>query len=409
MTLPIATPHSIRDELTQMVVRDLLGPAGGEDEELDQREDHVYQRYLIGMLAPKASELAAEQMDELATEEDEETEDGATESGVPAGNTYFPSSMGLSFVADLNATQLVVECEWGRYLRIKSPTQVTKVGNPASVWKREAVKPPPIPLPLKEGLLGNIIPHPAHPLVALQGRIRKAAYGWVVTIFLVNQQEERKGNREPKDEVWLFQPKLRVRGVDHEPIFCQRKEMKADLTKMESLTREEMETMAMLYRHHREFAVGHGISVRATLPEPLAERATIVETEWAPVAEVPQQTPRSQADDDNLTGLTLDMKALAEMPKPELIASVRRIEIAYGIWIQGEKPRSPIPRKCFRTIRWQPSAPWTHAPERNSASRPGLILLNKIQSPKKHSALPIGPCGSSASTASWPARSARRN
>ena len=46
-----------------MVVRDLLGPAGGDDEELDQREDHVYQRYLIGMLAPKASEVSAEQMD----------------------------------------------------------------------------------------------------------------------------------------------------------------------------------------------------------------------------------------------------------------------------------------------------------------------------------------------------------
>src|SRR6478736_10335985 len=104
-----------------MVIRYLLGPAGGPKEELDQREDHVFQRYLVGMLAPKASELPGQQMDELAIEEDEETEDGATESGVPAGNTYFPSSMGLSFVADLNAKELVVECEWGRYLRIKSP------------------------------------------------------------------------------------------------------------------------------------------------------------------------------------------------------------------------------------------------------------------------------------------------
>ena len=31
------TPSAIRDELTEMVVRDLLGPAGGPDEELDQR------------------------------------------------------------------------------------------------------------------------------------------------------------------------------------------------------------------------------------------------------------------------------------------------------------------------------------------------------------------------------------
>ena len=30
MTLSAASPHTIRDELTAMVVRDLLGPAGGD-------------------------------------------------------------------------------------------------------------------------------------------------------------------------------------------------------------------------------------------------------------------------------------------------------------------------------------------------------------------------------------------
>ena len=97
----------------------------------------------------------------------------------------------------------------------------------------------------------------------------------------MNQQEERKRPHEPKDEVWVFQPKLRIRGVRNEPIFVQRKEAKADLSKVDPLTREEAETMAMLYRHHREFAVGHGVSIHGTLPEPLAGRATAVETEWA--------------------------------------------------------------------------------------------------------------------------------
>jgi hypothetical protein len=337
------TPHTIRDELTRMVVRDLLGPAGGEDEELDQREDHVFQRYLVGMLAPKASELPGQQMDELATEEDEETEDGATESGVPAGSTYFPSSMGLSFVADGDAKEIVVECKWGRYLRIKSPTQVNKTGNPASVWKREPVKPASIPLSLVEGSIGTIVPDKAHPQVVLQGRMRHTSHGWVVTIFLVNQQEERKRQHEPKDEVWVFQPKLRIHGLKNEPIFVQRKEAKADLSKMDPLTREELETMAMLYRHHREFAVGHGVSIHASLPEPLAERATAVETEWTPISEVPQQTPRSESDDSNLQGLTLDMKILSEMPKTELIGSLRRVEIAYGIWIEGEKAKITNP------------------------------------------------------------------
>jgi hypothetical protein len=343
MTLPVITPHIIRDELTRMIVRDLLGPAGGEDEELDQCEDHVYQRYLVGMLAPKASEVLGQQLDELATEEDEETEDGATESGVPAGSTYFPSSMGMSFTADDDAKEIVVECDWGKYHRIKSETQVNKAGNPSSIWKREAIKPKPLILKLAQGSFGPTAPHPDHPLVVIQGRMRHTSHGWVVTTFLVNQQEERKRQNEPKDEVWVFQPKLRVRGVDNQPIFCQRYEAKADLSKMDPLTREEMETMAMLYRHHREFAVGHGVSIHATLPQPLAERATAVETEWAPISEVPQQTPRSEADDPNLQGMLLDMKSLVELPKEDLIAGLRRIEIAYGIWIQAEKAKIANP------------------------------------------------------------------
>jgi hypothetical protein len=343
MTLPITKPHAIRDELTRMIVRDLLGPAGGEDEELDQREDHVYQRYLIGMLAPKSSEVLGQEMDELATEEDEETEDGATESGVPAGSTYFPSSMGMSFTADDDAKEIVVECDWGKYHRLKSETQVNKTGNPASVWKREAIKPKPLTLKLIQGSFGPTAPHPDHPLVVIQGRMRHASHGWVVTIFLVNQQEERKRQNEPKDEVWVFQPKLRVRSLENQPIFCQRYEAKTDLSKMDPLTREEMETMAMLYRHHQEFAVGHGVSIRATLPQPLADRATAVETEWAPISEVPQQTPRSEADDANLQGMLLDMESLAELPKGDLIAGLRRIEIAYGIWIQAEKAKIANP------------------------------------------------------------------
>jgi hypothetical protein len=115
---------TIRNTLTKMVADDLLGPAGGIAEELDQHEDHVYQRYLIGMLAPKALELAGEEMDELATDESEDGEEGTAESGVPSGSAYFPSSMGLSFVVDGGVNEIVIESEWGRYVRIKSESQV---------------------------------------------------------------------------------------------------------------------------------------------------------------------------------------------------------------------------------------------------------------------------------------------
>jgi hypothetical protein len=334
--LSTKTPSDLRGELTDMVVRDLLGPAGSPDEELSQHEDHAYQRYLVGMLAPKGSEIAGGELDELATGDGDEGEEGAPESGVPAGGAYFPSSMGLSFVVAAEAQQIVVEAEWGQYLRVKSDNQMKADGNPANVWKRNPVTAPPLVLDLQNATLKPEKLHQDHPLVQLQGRMRLSADGWVVTLFMVNQQQERTRHNEPKDEVWVFQPKLRVHGAGQHPIFVQRKDAKADLSKMDPLTREETETMDMLYRHQREFAVGHGISVHATLPEPLAERAIQVETEWVPRFEVPQQTPRSPADDENLASVVTDMKELAELPKPVLIASLRHIETAYKIWIKME-------------------------------------------------------------------------
>lgn len=337
------SPSDLRDELTDMIVRDLLGPAGGPDEELSQYEDHAYQRYLVGMLAPKDSQIDRGEQDELGAGGGDEGEEGAPDSGVPAGGTYFPSSMGLSFVVAEEAQQIVVEAEWGQYLRIKSTTQVNRDGSPANVWKRTPVAAPPLLLDLKDGTLDPIKLHEDHLLVRLQGRMRLTADGWVVTLFLVNQQEERTRHGEPKDEVWLFQPKLRVHGVEHQPIFAQRKDATADLSKMDPLTREETETLEMLYRHQREFAVGHGVSVHATLPESLAERAIQVETEWVPRFEVPQQTPRSPADDEHLTGVVMDMKELAELPKPSLIGSLRHIETAYRVWITMEATKLSIP------------------------------------------------------------------
>jgi hypothetical protein len=326
-----------------MVIRDLLGPAGGPEEELNQFEDHVYGRYLVGMLAPQDSEVAGGELDELAVGDGDEGEEGNAEAGVPAGSTYFPSSMGMSFVVASETKEIVVEAEWGRYLRVKSTTQQKKDGSPANVWKREAVIVPSISFALKNG---NIAPRRLradHPLVFLQGRMRLTSDGWVVTLFLVNQQPERTRRGEPKDEVWVFQPKLRVLGTKRQPIFVQRKTAKADLSKVDPLTRDESETLAMLYRHQREFAVGHGISVHASLPEPWAERAVQVETEWIPRFEVAQQTARSAEDDENLSGLTLDMKTLAELPRAGLIASLRHIETAYRVWINAEQAKLTIP------------------------------------------------------------------
>ncbi len=52
------SPLGLRTELHKMVVADLLGPAGGEEETVD--EATVRSRYVVGMLAPKGQAAVPE-------------------------------------------------------------------------------------------------------------------------------------------------------------------------------------------------------------------------------------------------------------------------------------------------------------------------------------------------------------
>jgi hypothetical protein len=342
--LSTASPHDVRDELTEMVIKDLLGPAGGPDEELDQREDHVYGRYLVGLLAPKSMPVEAEEQDALGTSEPDDVEAGSTDSATTPASTFFPNSMGLSFLVEPEAKAILIKSEWGRYERIKSETQTSKkTGAGANVWRRKPMIGEPLTVPLIDGVIKPLQPRPdTDPNAVVQGKARKTPRGWVVTIFFVNTSAEQD---KKKDEAWIFQPSITVIDAADpaKPIFIQRRDWKLDLNKMDPISREETETLEMLYRHRLEFGVGHGASVHATLPAPEAVRASRLETTFVPRSEVEQQTPPTPADNPDIGGIVLDMKELAELPKPALLASLRKIKTAYAAWIQRESAKRSDP------------------------------------------------------------------
>jgi len=58
------SPAQLRDELERLVLLELLGPAGGPGEELD--ETSVRDRYLVGTLAPRDQQIIPEELEELA-------------------------------------------------------------------------------------------------------------------------------------------------------------------------------------------------------------------------------------------------------------------------------------------------------------------------------------------------------
>lgn len=90
----------LRQELEDLIRRDLSGPAGGEQEIVT--EQSVRNRYLLGMLAPlKLIEADEEPFEELADGSEDNAEEGTAEPSTPAKRGVAPSTFGLSFCLDL--------------------------------------------------------------------------------------------------------------------------------------------------------------------------------------------------------------------------------------------------------------------------------------------------------------------
>jgi hypothetical protein len=208
----------LRAELEEMVRRDLLGPAGGPHEEVDER--NVRGRYIVGLLAPRGQSILPDEQDDLAVGgSDDDYQDGKTEIAIPQTVSMLPSSIGLTFTLDGVADSIQITARWGRYHRTRSETLLNRKGEPKLVWKREPVEGTSDAIPLKAGIIGPWFPNPDNQEVYVRGLCRWRDEVWTVTLFLVNaQQEPPRG----KDAAWIFQPELIVRAPDGAPIFVKR-------------------------------------------------------------------------------------------------------------------------------------------------------------------------------------------
>ncbi len=346
----------LRSRLLELVTNDLLGPAGGENEEVAER--NVRDRYLVGVLAPQKRKKADpnEQKrgtpndddesdeevpaipDELAEGGDDSPDDGTTDKDVSLTQTFLPSSIGLTFCVGKAATKINVEANWGQYLREVKEDQINpKTGKPVRVWRRFP-RGGKVELNLREG---NIPPKPLDsesPDVEIRGRIRKRDHGFVVTLFLVNGQEEGT----PKDASYVFQPLLKVTAPGGGAIFEKKQLEKVWSGVSDPAIRDEEERMDMLYRRQVEFAVGHGVSVHATPSPDTPDRAISVETRIVPVSEVWKSTPPRESDESlhpvfgKLKGLTLDMKDLSRLEAAGFKKKLAPLVTVYRAWIEAE-------------------------------------------------------------------------
>src|SRR6266567_2399353 len=323
------SPSALRHELERLVLQDLLGPAGGLEEEID--EGSVRDRYLVGALAPRDQQILPEELDELAIPEEGSGEDGSSDEAALQVATLCPSSIGMSFCVDDTATHLNVNARWGYYRREHSETLKTPKGAPKTVWKRQQMGGEPRIFSLKEGPLPSWSPEPEEqPDVVVRGVIRRSEGSWTVTLFLVNEQREPEKRR---DEAWVFQPELVVAAPGGAAIFQQRPRVSRNRQSTEE------QAMAMLYRRHVGFAIGHGVSTHAETVPGDPTRATRLSTCVVPRYDVPRTESPTGAEIPELADLVLDMKALAESPMADLARTLTPLVTAYEAWIASQASR----------------------------------------------------------------------
>ncbi|MBC2868794.1 helicase-related protein [Streptomyces mexicanus] len=256
-----------RQELVDYLTRQLVGPAGGDDEVLDAPPDR---QYLMGTLYPQQAELQRQ----LAVTGDEPEAPGAELSApdvspaadpVPETNSWLPASLGLSFYTD--ATEVEVSCTAARY-----ETRRGEAGR-GRRWHR-------IPLRPETHQIGP--DRQDVPVLDDRARIqvtrRRYGDGTLITVALINDRHhDSSGGKTPNWDDMLFQCGLTVRPVDGSVL-------PYPSVRLASRDPEERE-LRLQYRHVITHAVGHGCAVREERGHD--GRVELLACEVLPRAEVP--------------------------------------------------------------------------------------------------------------------------
>lgn len=393
----IPSALELRAILEEMVVKDLRGP-GAPDEELD--ESSVRDRYLVGVLAPvrvlrdDVSEVKTPQTNEVADAEDtggdippddqlaiggvDTIDEGPTDLSPPQPKAIFPSSFGMTFSVGLDTKEIQVRASWGNYLREPSEYLTTAKGNPKRVWKRFQRGDQPHTIKIEQRQIVGFDADPECPNVSIEGVIRKRPDHWAVTLFLVNKQPEPDMLR---DQAWLFQPELVAEATDGSAIFVK-KRGRVELSGTDPTVKAENEMLNMLYRRHVEFAVGHGVGVRAESVPDDPNHAVRISTAAIPSYEIPKTDFPSPDDADlnpafgKLDGLVRDMFELSKTPAESLRAKLEPLVAAYSDWIDLEEAKVDDPGEMLGEYRHAAQSAIEHCRQTLDRIKLGIDLLD---------------------------------
>ncbi|MBB6172989.1 hypothetical protein HNR23_003049 [Nocardiopsis mwathae] len=340
------TPQEIRGEFEDLVVTDLYGPIGGDEEELGGDRPTDY--YILGRLAPNGALFQPEEQDNLAENGLEDTsvpinepDDPDPEPEAPSVPSMYCSAYGLTAAVDPDVGELRARASWGRYVQ-QQASGAGAASDPRSkerVYRREPGT-GEVAIPLTDGAFGPLPLDPEQPRVCVRGRVRTHKKDKLVTVFLVNGE-----TGEPREQhKWLFQAELELTAADGSaPVFRPRDD---HVSGGDAMDRAEQRRLAMTHRYSAEFAIGHSTAVAVdTLPDD-PRRATAVRTAAVPRHELAHtDVPSADADPDlpELADVELDMKRLAALGAADVRGRLEPLVTGYRAWIARQRGRLATP------------------------------------------------------------------
>ncbi len=322
----------VRQTLVDALRLDLVGPQEGIGNPQELLPEPPSRWYLTGFLVPIDAE-EEQRADETGTEELDLLNDGKglDDASVPetaaAKRSYFPSSIGLSFLLSEKAETIEISADWGDYIPER------RAGNAPLAWRRQPRRETmalPVPQrtnqPLEKevsksnGLKIVLSVRPVHS-DGKDGGIPKGARS--VSVFLINRRVPAPD--EERDVAFVFQARLEAR--------CQEGFMARP--NLRGLSSEEWEECVadLQYRADCEFGVGHNISTEAVVT---GKKCELLRTVWIPKADVERV---ASAPIDNVA---LSMDELARLADgKEVAAGLLPLVAQYRTWIENQKGSLP--------------------------------------------------------------------
>lgn len=321
--------YDFRGALVHEVARDLIGPRT-EDETI---ADAPLDQYITAVLYPRGDAAEAQEDDESDAESGGD-ESAASDPPVAMTNVRNPSSMGITFAVDSSRFKgteaririVVAAARYEPSGTDEGQPRRGRIGTGNITWKRRPINAAPLDLEISTSDAGHYRKIPAATGGHVEGlqlftRVRDPDSNGrrSITLALVNTLE-RPVDGQLRDAYAFLQVSIRIEAGDA-PIFAERP------VALNSLDMEH-KSNALLYRHARTYAVGHGCSAGWTFASGHDDEVVAVWTTYIPQQELLVADSNSEIEAQSLT-----MQWLVSTERRLVIADLASFCDGYATWI----------------------------------------------------------------------------